>query len=440
MVVVKFGGSILDGSDGVRKLRDEVAGLPRPLLLVVSAFADVTNQLEWMAQAALYSYDQAREALEKLFDDHCQIAQSLLSEAEYSKWSQQAEEWQVRLGEIVQGLSIVKELSPRTLDLTVHFGERLSSSLVAAVLNAAYVSATDILITNPRHRFARADIALSRERVEEQLKPLLQSVGSQKGDGIVVTEGYIGRGTDGEITTMGRESSDFSATLFGELLQATEVRIYTGVPGVLTADPKILPNATTISSMSYGMARELAVLGAKVLHPRTVRPVERANIPLTITDLQGNQTVIGRAGKDDTFSIAAMGDAALVSLELRETDEDLSGFVRELARTVPVIRSVQAGRQFRAVTAGTPADIRTIVRRTSANIVQHAIQPAALVSLVRERATNAADAQIFISAINDASLLSFWTDPNERSISALVVPESLHEVGIALHQQFLVGS
>lgn len=437
MVVVKFGGSILDGSEGIKKVCDEVAQLPRPLLLVVSAFADVTNRLEQLAATALDDHDAAVEKLGNLFRDHSVIAGSVLSETSFRVWETQAAEWEHRLGEIVRGLSIVKELSPRTLDLVVHFGERLSSSIVAARLDVPCISATELMITNPRHRYARADMVLSRERVEEKLGPLFHGDPVAENSGVVVTEGYIGRSTEGEVTTMGRESSDFSATFFGELLGADDVRIYTGVPGVLTADPKIVSGAETIPAMSYGMARELAVLGAKVLHPRTVRPAERAGFPLTITDLAGNRTVISSGGENRVFSVAALESAALITLELRETDEDITAFAAELARNVPLIRTVRSGRLFHAVAASMPSGFDRMVRKSSAGIVGHDARPAALVSLVRERRADASDAGDFIGAVGRDDILSFWTDPNERSVSALVPPDRLNEVVEALHRQFL---
>ena len=437
MIVVKFGGSILDGSDGIRKVYDEVARLPRPLLLVVSAFADVTNRLEGLAAVALDDYGTAAEQLKRLFQDHRAIARSVLPEGAFQMWEVQAAEWEHRLGEIVQGLAIVRELSPRTLDLVVHYGERLSSSIVAAGLEVPCISATELMITNPRHRYARADVALSRERVEEKLKPLFSDGSQGTNTGVVVTEGYIGRGTDGEVTTMGRESSDFSATFFGELLGADDVRIYTGVPGVLTADPGIVSDAVTIPAMSYGMARELAVLGAKVLHPRTVRPAERAGFPLSITDLGGNRTIIGSAGDEQVFSVAALNSAGLITLELRETDEDIATLTAELARSVPLIRTVRSGRLFHAVAASLPAGLERMVRRSSAGIVRQEARPAALVSLVRERRADASDAGAFIGAVNKEDILSFWTDPNERSVSALVPPDRLDDVVEALHRQFL---
>lgn len=435
MLVTKFGGSILNGADGVGRACDEIARLPRPLVVVVSAFADVTNRLERLAAGALTDPVAAQDELRRLFDDHARIAAALMPAADFERWSENVAGWKARLGEVVEGLSIVGELSPRTLDLVVHYGERLSSSILSAVLGFQCISATDLLITDGTHRYARVEIELSRERVEENLRPLLRN-GSAVG---VVTEGYIARGVDGEVTTMGRESSDFSAALLGELLGASEVRIYTGVPGVMTADPAIIREALTVPSMSYGMARELAVLGAKVLHPRTVRPAERAKIPLTIIDLDGSSTVIGRTGDEHTFSVAAIGDAGLVVVELRQTGESIDEFIRELSRTAPIVRYVLAGRVLHVVTAVEPSNLNEAIARTSGGIVSGSVSPVALVSLVREGTIAAADAREFVAAVDGEALLSLWTDPDERSISALVRPERAEAVVRELHGRMVGG-
>lgn len=437
LFITKFGGSILDGAEGVRRASEEIARLPRPLLLVVSAFADVTNRLERLADTALHDLAEARGALDQLFEYHAEVARDLMPESRFVEWDQGVAGWKKRLGEVIEGISIVGELSPRTLDLVVHFGERLSSSILSSVLNAPCISATDLLITDCTHRYARVDMELSRERVEENLRPLLQNEPTTENTtvelatGMVVTEGYIARGTDGEITTMGRESSDFSAAFLGELLGASQVRIYTGVPGVMTADPAMISDAMTIPAMSYGMARDLAVLGAKVLHPRTVRPVERGEIPLTITDLNGASTVIGSSGDDRAFSVAAITDACLISAELRVTGEGVDPFVAELSRTAPVVRYVLSGRELRVVTAVPPTNLSDALAQTAGGIVTASAVPVALVSLVRERTINADDARNFVSAIDRESLLSFWVDPHERAISALIHPD---QVGVVVHE------
>ncbi len=463
MLVVKFGGSILNNAHGLRTACNEARRLPRPLLLVVSAFADVTNRLERIAATALGEKERAGEMVVELFEDHHAVARETLSDEALIQWEEQADEWRRRLEQIIEGLSIVGELSPRTLDLIVHFGERLSSSLVGGVLGAPVVSATELLITDENHRFARADLRLSGERIRERLSPLLHAdlnsadvkreeneeegknergVSEFGAEGLIVTEGYIARGRHGEITTMGRESSDFSATLFGELLGASEVRIYTGVPGIMTADPALVPGARTIPQMSYGMAQEIALLGAKVIHPRTVRPVERAGIPLVFNDMNGARTVIGSEGESDTFSITLLSDASLLTFRIARTDADVTGLLERIAGTVPVIRFTRSGRTLHVLTPVPVSDPGRPVREEGGEglVVEYRTTPTALVACVREGGITAEDALRFISALSRESIHSVWSDSGERSICALVHPDRSGDIVGALHRQFPVGS
>src|SRR5256885_516513 len=135
MIVAKFGGAVLNGAEGVQRVRRELAALPTPVLVVVSAFARVTNRLERLASASLTDSAHGTELLEDLVQFHHGIGRDALSATAYDRWCADVEPLVSRLREVVQGLGIVRELSPRTLDLVVHFGERFSSSIVAAALN-----------------------------------------------------------------------------------------------------------------------------------------------------------------------------------------------------------------------------------------------------------------------------------------------------------------
>lgn len=439
MTVAKFGGTLLDGAEGLRRVCGEIRSLDTPLLVVVSAFADVTNRLEHIAAAATDDAPRARRELEALDAWHHAIARDALTEQAYAGWRHTVEPFMARLGEVVEGLAIVRDLSPRTLDLVVHFGERLSSALVTAALgdvpgtNVAGLSALDIIITQPGHRYARPDIELTRERVESLLRPALAA------HDIVVTEGYIARSTTGQAATMGRESSNYSATLLAELLGASSVTIYTSVPGILTADPALIPTARTIERISYRMATALAELGAKVLHPRTVLPAERAGIPLVISGIGGGSTVIGHEGAD-ARSIVMLHEATLITVETPAVSTPVEPFLRAVSAAAPLVWFTRFRRRLQAVAAAGHA-------QTEASTAAHAgllgegssvtSRAVSLVSLVREQRLDGEDMSMFIAAIGEAPVGALLGSPETGAVGSALEPGDAAAVLRELHRLFV---
>lgn len=436
MIVAKFGGAVLGNASGVLRACSTIRSLPSPQLVVVSAFANVTNWLEQIAHRATEDSTEAFRLLQELLKYHEKIAAELLPEPAYVAWLNHVIPWASRLDEIIQGLSIVRELSPRTLDMVVHYGERYSSSIVAAALQQVTdipvvpISALELIITDDAHRYARPHIDLTRERVEALLH---EYHGKEV---ILLTEGYIARATSGEVTTMGRESSSYTATLLGQLLGADEVRIYTDVPGVMTADPTIVSTARTIPSMSYGMANALAELGAKVLHPRTVAPVERAGIPLVITSLQGGSTVIvsqPNHSTNDTRSIALLPEASVVAIETELANVQFDQFCQTLAAEVPLLWRHHFRRKHTVVTA---RPIETTTRLPLDQIYGHIradVQDAAVVSLISEHPITPGELYLFFSMLDEEPLLALQGGVDSRTVSVAVQRERAPHIVEQLH-------
>lgn len=434
MIVAKFGGAVLQTADGVRLVRQEILSLDSPVLVVVSAFAGITNMLERLAEAAVSDPARSLQVLDVVLGYHSAIAADLLPEEMFQQWRSDAGPLEDRLAEVIRGLGIVRELSPRTLDLVVHFGERFSSSILLASLraigrDATHIPATDLVITDEAHRFARPDIETTRERVLGHLVPALQS------NGCVVTEGYIARSRLGEITTMGRESSDYSATLLGQLAGASEVRIYTGTAGVLTADPALVANAVTIPTLGYAAARTLAELGAKILHPRTVNPVEEGKIPLVIVDMNGRGTCIGAEGSGDGASVVLLPDAAVVSIALPTVDFEIVRVLRHIATEVPVIWHHQFRRRLQIVTVRQPSE--TILR--SALLAGATVRPVAVISLVRESGIAGDDLEAFFAAIDGNAPIALQGGIDNLSVSVALEPRHATEAARAMHGMMVRG-
>lgn len=253
------------------------------VVVVVSAMSGVTNKLIEAASHARAG-DQKRVAriFEELRTRHYTAVRELIeSVSEQDEICLRMEEL-FQFGELLcQDAIRDGELTPQVHDAISSLGEKLCAPLVAAALAkervpSAAVDAVELIVTDARHGAADPQMDLTRDRCEARLRPLLQN-------GIIpVVTGFIGATPEGTLTTLGRGGSDYSATILGAALGADEVVIWTDVDGLHTADPRMVPGTRTISEISYREAAELAHLGAKVLHPKTLRPVKQSGIPLWI--------------------------------------------------------------------------------------------------------------------------------------------------------------
>jgi aspartate kinase len=272
LIVLKFGGTSVGGPDPIRRLGTIVrSAVDRDPVVVVSAVAGVTNRLFKLAELAL-----AGEEWETAFHEIEEIHRSILRDLGIE--TQLVDDLLDDLDDLVRGIASLRELTLRTNDRLVSYGERLSSRIVAAHLRSIGLVSTAWdafdagLITDGRHGGARP-LPIADQQIREALA---------NRNGIPVITGYIGRDEKGEITTLGRGGSDYSASIFGAALGAEEIQIWTDVDGVLTADPRIVPRARHIGRLSFAEASELAFYGAKVIHPATMVPAVRQNIPLRV--------------------------------------------------------------------------------------------------------------------------------------------------------------
>jgi len=293
-IVLKFGGSSVDGGEKVAGVAEQVSRRREPRLVVVSAMGKGTSELQRLAaQAAQGDLDGARAGLAAFAERH---RQALAAAAGEAAWVAEAIDAEAeRVGGELARIAAAGEVSPRANDAVVSMGELLSSRLVTAALAARGIDAVwrdprDLVATDDGHGGARPDRARIHHQVQELAAPEL---GAGR---VVVTGGYVGRAPSGATTTMGRESSDLSATLLGGALRAEAVEIWTDVDGILTADPRLVPGARLVPALSYREAACLAKLGAKVIHPDTVAPAAAVGAAVRIrnrfrTDSSGS--VIG---------------------------------------------------------------------------------------------------------------------------------------------------
>lgn len=336
VIVMKFGGRALADAAGIRaaaaRAQDAVsAGADagkNSVLVVVAALEGVTDSLFEAARAAeAADLSVARRVCAELRNRHAGIARELAPEA-CAGAEAEIEAIIAALDSRLQGVRLVAELSDRNMDEIAAAGERLSSILVALALGAPSVDARAILRTDSRFGRARPDGAATTRLVAERLAPLLAP------GRIAVTQGYIGSDSLGSTTTLGRGGADYSASLFGAALYASEIRIWTDSEGILSGDPAVVADARTVESLGYEEASELVAFGAQILHPATIQPALGAGIPVTVRsfgrpDGQFSTIKPGASSGKAVVAIAMRRNVAVISVR-QELMMDQAGFLARL--------------------------------------------------------------------------------------------------------------
>src|SRR5688572_8837375 len=279
MKVFKFGGASVSTSDRINKVIEILKGYPdEKILVVISAMGKTTNALEKVAEAffagnqheALRLFeiikqqhlDTARQLLVKTYNDTYPRLLDIFTEAEWLLHDKPVRDYDYYYDQIVCT------------------GELLSTCIMSAGFNEndisnKWIDVRDILRTDDNFRDAAIDFNYAAKKVSEHIIPAFSSVN------IIVTQGFIGSTDENESTTLGREGSDYTAAVFANLLNGTGLSIWKDVEGVMNADPKYFPAAVFIDHLNYDEVIEMAYYGAQVIHPKTIKPLQNKNIPLT---------------------------------------------------------------------------------------------------------------------------------------------------------------
>jgi aspartokinase/homoserine dehydrogenase 1 len=321
--VMKFGGTSVGDAACIARAAQIIAKAAKEsgCIAVVSAMSGVTNRLiEAAKKAQEGNTGEAAAVVDALRKQHEAALTTLIHhENERARIRRCLEEVLAEGRRLCEGTALLRELTPRTLDAISSLGERLSAPLVAAAvrelgLPSEAIEATELIVTDAFHGGAEPHMELTRAKSQARLRPLLE-----KGIAAVVT-GFIGATAAGQLTTLGRGGSDYSATILGAAMDADEVIIWTDVDGVLTADPRLVAEARTIPVISYREAAELAYFGAKVLHPKTLNPVVQAAIPVWIRNSFAPErpgtkiTPEGRSIGGGVKALTAIRDVTLISV------------------------------------------------------------------------------------------------------------------------------
>ncbi len=460
-LVMKFGGTSVGTPEAMAQavaiIRDaHQRWRPGGVVVVTSALAGVTDRLLRGVQAAAQGeHDAVPQARAWLAERHRAMLEALIPPMERPALWGRIETLLETFAQLGWAMTVLGEVTPRALDAVAALGEQMSAPLLAAALRAQGVPATmvdarELIVTDAHFGAAHPLEAASRERIRARLQPLLAQ------GQVVVVPGFIAATEDGVTTTLGRGGSDYSAALIGALLPAEEVWIWTDVDGVMSADPRLVPDAHTIPELSYREVAELAYFGAKVLHPKTIRPVIEANIPLRVRNTfhpEGPGTLIRQereAVPGQIKALTVIWDLGMVTVEGR----GMLGVPGVAARTFAAVAStdtsvlmitqasseqsisfiIRRGRGLQVKAALEETFARELARKDIDRI--HILAPVAIVTVVGEgmRETPGVAGRIF-GALGRAGInvIAIAQGASEVALSLVVAEDEAVDAVRALH-------
>ena len=308
--VYKFGGAAVGSPEAVRIAGEHVRRASARVVVVVSAMYGITDLLLESAKAALRGREPSTDEFAKR---HIEVIDGVIrAKALRDRLRREVEHTARELQSMCESVTVLHELTPRAADAILARGERIMAQIFAAFVGADYVDATELIFTEKRLGSVWPDFRRSERAAAKVLKSF---------DGPIVVPGFIATGPDGEVTTLGRGGSDFSAAILARTLKARSVTLFKEVDGLMTADPKSVPNARLLGEVHYREAAELAFYGAKVLHPRTMIPLVDKGIPLFVRNSFQPQSYGTRIAGDvkpgayPVKALAAIHSQALVAIE-----------------------------------------------------------------------------------------------------------------------------
>ena len=457
--IMKFGGTSVEGATAFKNAARIVADRQalRPVV-VVSAMAGFTDALIGSVQQALHAgaaegAAESIKGLEKHFDRHLRVIDVLLSE-EASRMRALVEQSRAEITKLLNAAvtevggaedSKDRKRRKRFEDSVVAHGERLSAAMLAAVLLENRVLAADVdarrcVITDDDFGCAAPLMAETFRNTREQLQPLIVS------SCVPVLGGFIGSTLTGETTTLGRGGSDYTAALVGAALNAKEIQIWTDVPGVLTADPRLVAHARTVPHLSFEEAAELAYFGAKVLHPKTLHPAIERDIPVRICNSRaqesGSTLVVGERKTSPQTVKAIAHKTGVTTVSVTSTRMlGAYGFLRALFEifaehktAVDVVTTSEVSVSLSLDdTSALPAIVERLEKLGSVTIEEGR----AIVCVVGEglRTTPGIAARIF-STINDINVSLISQGASRINLTFAVEETRVRETVARLHKEF----
>ena len=320
MQVLKFGVTSVANAENIRKVSCIIqkAAKKEPVFAIVSALGGITDVLLQAARKAAQGTEDYKQLLEQAELRHLEVVKELIPVVKQSSSLSLVKKQFNEIDDICNGIFLLGELTERTTDKILSYGELISSQIISAALQAngienAWKDSRDLIVTDSSFTHAVVDFSATNEKIQRYV--------AGKKSNVHILPGFIASDVNGITTTLGRGGSDYTAAIVAAAVNATALEIWTDVSGMMTADPRLVPNAKAISEISYQEAMELSHFGAKVLYPPTVQPVLATNIPVWIKNTfaaEDEGTLIKKQSLNngnDIRGLSSISKIALLSLE-----------------------------------------------------------------------------------------------------------------------------
>ncbi len=455
---MKFGGTSIGTAPSMKRAMDIVAEKQKknPPVVVLSACSGITNKLIRIAEASGESrLDEAMELSGEVRDHHRSLVDALIQdETRRSSVLEKVESYIGELEMLIKGVDIVGELTARSYDTFCSFGELLSTTIFSEAMQdagheAVWQDIREVMITDDNFSTARPLEELCESNVKTAIKSQLEAGKT------VVTQGFIGSTKDGKTTTFGRGGSDFTAALLGAWLPSDEIQIWTDVDGVMTCDPRIVPDAKSIRVMTFTEAAELSYLGAKVLHPDTIAPAVKKNIPVYVLNSlhpEAKGTVItndpaileGMSYGGLVKSIAAKKGQCIINFRSNRM-LGRHGFMADLfdvfARTGVSVEMISTSEVSVSLTVGESASLEELLIELKRKGDVEIEPSVATISVVGDnlRTAKGVAGRIF-SAMKDVNIRMISQGASEINVGFVVEEKDVPKALQNLHREFFSGS
>lgn len=455
MKVLKFGGSSVGSPEQIMQVKNIIESQKESCVIVVSAFQGVTDQLVKLATMAMKQDQAYKNELAAIEKRHLDAVNEIVPSQSQPTVTLLVQTLIDNLSNILSGVLLLRELTPKTLDLILSYGEQLSATILSNVVKKGILyDARKFIRTNSNYGSARVDFSLTDHLILQYFQLI---------DHIPVIPGFIASNEAEETTTLGRGGSDYTAAILAATLNASSLEIWTDVDGFMTADPRKVPKAYAIDSLTYAESIELSHFGAKVIYTPTIHPVYKKNIPIAIKNTfnpTARGTIISNQPDDNNPAlikgISSIDDISIISIQgagmVGVTGISMRIF-RALAKSkTNVMLITQASSEFSISIAITPADASKAKEALEEefqteiylrNELKVTVQDdLSVIAIVGEKMKNTPgiSANLFNSlARNGVSVIATAQGSSELNISVVIRKNSLRKALNAIHEGFFLS-